>query len=85
MQIRENIGDHPAIQNALATGFSDGVRYWPHCPVCGEECDTLYIDRYGEVFGCEECVETRDAWETHACFADEGGAEYGDLPTLGYA
>lgn len=35
----------------------------PHCPRCGEECETLYRDRYGEVVGCENCVETLDAWD----------------------
>ena len=35
----------------------------PRCPCCGEECETLYRDRMGAVFGCEKCVETLDAWE----------------------
>ena len=29
----------------------------------GEECDTLYVDKDGDIFGCEECVNTKDAWE----------------------
>lgn len=33
----------------------------PRCPCCGEECETLYRDRMGAVFGCEKCVETLDA------------------------
>ena len=28
------------------------------CPVCGEECETLYRRPYGEILGCENCVET---------------------------
>ena len=35
----------------------------PRCPYCGEECETLYRDRFGVVFGCENCVETLDAYE----------------------
>lgn len=35
----------------------------PICPVCGEECDTLYIDRFGEYIGCNVCIEEKDAWE----------------------
>ena len=35
----------------------------PRCPCCGEECETLYRDCMGAVFGCEKCVETLDAWE----------------------
>lgn len=34
----------------------------PICPVCGEECDTLYVDKDGTIFGCDECVKTEDAW-----------------------
>ena len=35
----------------------------PRCPWCGEECETLYRDRFGVVFGCENCVDTLDAYE----------------------
>ena len=35
----------------------------PRCPWCGEECETLYRDRFGGVFGCENCVDTLDAYE----------------------
>ena len=43
-------------------GYPTQVRF-PRCPVCGDECETLYKDQYGEVFGCNNCVETVDAWE----------------------
>ena len=35
----------------------------PRCPCCGEECETLYRDRMGAVFGYDKCVETLDSWE----------------------
>lgn len=35
----------------------------PRCPCCGEECETLYRDRAGLIVGCENCMETLDAWE----------------------
>lgn len=35
----------------------------PICPCCGEECETLYLDRAGFIVGCENCMETLDAWE----------------------
>ena len=35
----------------------------PVCPVCGKECDTLYIDARGEVAGCERCIRLEDAYE----------------------
>lgn len=35
----------------------------PCCPWCGEEREHLYRDRAGEIVGCENCVDTLDAWE----------------------
>lgn len=35
----------------------------PHCPVCGQECETLYRNRYGEIIGCDDCIDAVDAWE----------------------
>lgn len=37
----------------------------PRCPVCGEECETVYVDRTNTVVGCNECIEAYDAlfWE----------------------
>lgn len=35
----------------------------PVCPVCGEECDTLYRDNSGSVVGCDNCVDALDAWD----------------------
>ena len=32
-----------------------------YCPECGEECETIYRDRYGNIFGCDKCIETQDA------------------------
>lgn len=33
------------------------------CPVCGEECESIYRNAQGEIVGCDNCVETLDAWE----------------------
>lgn len=33
------------------------------CPICGAECEKIFKDKDGEIFGCEECVEECDAWE----------------------
>lgn len=39
----------------------------PVCPICGQETDTLYLNRDGEVVGCDNigCVHAVDAyiWE----------------------
>ena len=37
---------------------------YPTCPICGQECETLYYDKkHADVVGCDECLETRDAWD----------------------
>jgi hypothetical protein len=35
----------------------------PHCPVCGRECDTLYLAGDREVSGCDRCITLIDAYE----------------------
>lgn len=56
------MNDAPDIRQTEATGYPRRVS-WPRCPVCGEECEKIYKDAYGAVFGCENCVEKIDAWE----------------------
>lgn len=35
-----------------------------YCPVCGDECDTLYIRRIdNEVVGCDQCIRSAYADE----------------------
>lgn len=34
----------------------------PRCPVCGEEADSYYKDKWGNIVGCPECVTEVDAW-----------------------
>lgn len=37
---------------------------FPICPVCGAEADTYYRDiNSGEIVGCDECIESVDAWD----------------------
>lgn len=36
----------------------------PHCPVCGEEVDSFYKDKWGNIVGCPECVQEVTSWET---------------------
>ena len=42
---------------------TEAEEFIPRCPVCGLECDTLYLDKDHEVFGCEQCIEMQDAYE----------------------
>lgn len=37
---------------------SDKVR----CPVCNEICDTIYMDKNGKVFACDNCVIDQDSY-----------------------
>ena len=41
----------------------EAEEFIPRCPVCGRECDTLYLDSDHDVFGCEQCIEMQDAYE----------------------
>lgn len=66
-----NIPDDPIIQSMERTGFPPWIDpdKVPRCPVCGEECTTVYKDLYGEILGCDECLTERDAWDEDECFA----------------
>lgn len=35
----------------------------PVCPVCGQECETVYLDLFHAVAGCDCCMDIRDARE----------------------
>ena len=54
------IPDHPAIARTLRTGYPGGETY-PTCPVCGEEADTYYKSREGDILGCDCCVDKLEA------------------------
>ena len=60
--------DHPVIRNLERTGYPDGkIPVYPHCPVCGAECYTIYR-HCSEIVGCDECINGNDAWEVEECF-----------------
>lgn len=65
------IPDHPVIRNLEATGYPDGKEpEYPHCPLCGEECETIYKDCYGAYVGCDVCIDTINAWDVSDCFPE---------------
>ena len=37
--------------------------YIPCCPVCGAECDTVYLDMNDDIVGCDRCINMEDAYE----------------------
>lgn len=56
--------EHPVIANMERTGYPDGLApKIPICPVCGEEADTFYKNKDGEIVGCDECIRTVSAFE----------------------
>lgn len=61
--------DDPIIENMMRSGYPGGKEpEQPHCPKCGAECYEILYDRWGCLVGCNECVSTRDAWESDECF-----------------
>lgn len=59
--------DAPWIRNAEMYGADDPGPD-PKCPVCGEECETIFLDREGDPFGCEWCtgrVDSREWYDEH--------------------
>ena len=63
-----NYGIAP-LDNPKRTGEPEEPQY-PHCPICGEECDTIYRDKNGEFVGCNECIEVSGAWQAEECFPE---------------
>lgn len=64
--------ENPIIRNMERTGYPDGKEpRIPACPFCGEECETIYKDRFGRYVGCDQCVEQKDAWDVPDCFPEE--------------
>ena len=35
----------------------------PRCPVCMQECSHVYKSYWGDIVGCDECLEELDEWE----------------------
>lgn len=60
------LSDHPAIHQAELEGVPEYIG--PHCPVCGAVCEQVYCNNDDEVFGCDVCVKTMDAWDVDECF-----------------
>lgn len=46
---------------------------YPRCPVCGEECETIYkLYKTGEIIGCENDISENSADAIPECFPEEG-------------
>lgn len=53
------IPDAPWIRHAETYGVDDPDPVY--CPICGEECETVYADKDGTVFACNNCLTEQDA------------------------
>lgn len=60
--------EHPLITKAIQTGYPHGEPDYPRCPVCNCECEEIYVDEAGDIFGCDCCVKIKNAWEVEECF-----------------
>jgi len=49
-----------------------------HCPICDEECEEVYINRAGDVVGCDVCMSTQDANEWAYEQSENAKAEWED-------
>lgn len=68
--------DHPVIANMERTGYPNGqAPVYPHCPICGAECETIYLDREKNIIGCDCCVTSADACQQEECFVTENDLE----------
>lgn len=63
------IPDDPIIRSMERTGFPPGHDdSVPICPMCGQECGTIYKTSDGEIVGCDVCLTEHDAWDVEDCF-----------------
>ena len=60
--------EHPDIENTIRTGYPHGEPNYPHCPICGSECEEIYMNEDGDIFACDECLKTKSAWFVEECF-----------------
>ena len=62
--------EDPAITRTMRTGYPypecDEVPD-PRCPCCGDICEKVFVSD-GEIIGCDNCIEVRDASEERDCF-----------------
>lgn len=53
--------DAPYIRDAELNGMPEDVTF--NCPICNaENPDTFYLVD-GEIVGCDQCMESSDAWK----------------------
>ena len=60
-----DLPDHPDIRKMELYGtlHPEEIEVDPICPICQEECETIYLDMDGDAFGCDLCIKKVDACE----------------------
>lgn len=61
----EDLPDDPIVRRIerFGTAFQEDEEEEeeiPICPICREECDTMYVGMAGEVLGCDCCVHMKE-------------------------
>jgi len=60
----QDIPDDPRVRDAMINGVPEGTVI--RCPCCGEEAESFFKDKKtGEILGCDECIETVDAFDEY--------------------
>lgn len=57
------IPDAPWIREAETYGVPPYDEPDTRCPVCGQDCETIYTDQAGNALGCDMCILRCDAAE----------------------
>ena len=56
--------DHPVIVACERTGYPPGMEPKAYtCPICGAECETVYLNFAREPVGCDVCLEAKDVYD----------------------
>ena len=64
---RFEIMDDPRIRDAEMYGLPEASEV--RCPICGKEADSFYLDSEGDIFACDRCLKSVDAFD----YADRHG------------
>ena len=70
------IPDAPYIREAEMFGMPPYDE--PKCPVCGRECNSIFLDQNREAFGCEHCVKEEDSYDWRERQQDEDRPDWAD-------
>ena len=62
------LGDVRDVENQMIPDFYPEYPHKVDCPICGEECESVYVDMSGEPAGCDVClrrIDVEDWWDNN--------------------